>query len=135
MDALIALLHEGQYSCVVRNGAETRTFTQRGVADLLNILDNTPDFLHGALVADKVVGKGAAALMVMGKVREVYAEVISTPALHLLKANGVNVSYTEEAARIVNRTKNGLCPVETLCLDLCEPEEMLIRIRNFINKK
>ena len=75
MDELIRLLHEGGYSCVIRK-EEIRTFTQRGVADLYDLLNQHPVFLHGAQVADKVVGKAAAALMVLGGVREVYPDII-----------------------------------------------------------
>lgn len=52
MDELIRLLHEGGYSCVIRK-EEIRTFTQRGVADLYDLLNQHPAFLHGAQVADK----------------------------------------------------------------------------------
>lgn len=133
MESLVRQLHEGGFSCVVRNGNETRTFTKKGIADLLHLLDNEPDFLRGALIADKVVGKGAAALMILGRVEEVYTDVISTPALQLLHRSGIATSYDTETDRIVNRTKDGLCPVETLCLGLDSPEEMLTEIRNFIN--
>ena len=134
MDALIAMLHEGGCSCVISNGTEVRTFNKRGVADLLSLLESEPAFLEGAHVADKVVGKGAAALMVLGKVQKVYTDVISAPALALLRERGIEVSFGEETDRIVNRTKDGLCPVESLCLNLESPEEMLTEIRNFINK-
>lgn len=81
MDELIRLLHEGGYSCVIRK-EEIRTFTQRGVADLYDLLNQHPVFLHGAQVADKVVGKAAAALMVLGGVREFIR--ISSVSLHWL---------------------------------------------------
>lgn len=135
MDALISLLHEGAYSCVIRKGAEVRTFHKRGVADLLFLLENEPEFLLGAFVADKVVGKGAAALMILGGVKRVYTDVISTPALDLFKTYGVEVAFSEVTDRIVNRTKDGLCPVETLCLDLDSPADMLNEIRQFINNR
>lgn len=64
MEELINLLHSGGYSCVIANGDNIRTFTQRGVADLYDLLTQEPDFLKGASIADKVVGKGAAALMI-----------------------------------------------------------------------
>jgi iron complex outermembrane receptor protein len=135
MDALITLLHEGAYSCVIRKGAEVRTFHKRGVADLYFLLENEPEFLLGAFVADKVVGKGAAALMVLGGVKHVYTDVISTPALDLFKTYGVEVAFSVVTDRIVNRTKDGLCPVETLCLDLDSPADMLNEIRQFINNR
>lgn len=132
MESLIRQLREGGYSCVVRNGNETRTFCQRGVADLLEMYDNTPVFLRNSQIADKVVGKGAAALMVLGGVNKAHADVISSPALQLLRTYGVDVTYSCETDRIMNRHKDGLCPVESLCLDLDSPEEMLTEIRNFI---
>jgi iron complex outermembrane receptor protein len=135
MDALISLLHEGAYSCVIRKGAEVRTFHKRGVADLYFLLENEPEFLLGAFVADKVVGKGAAALMVLGGVKHVYTDVISTPALDLFKTYGVVVAFSVVTDRIVNRTKDGLCPVESLCLDLDSPADMLNEIRQFINNR
>ena len=135
MDALISLLHEGAYSCVIRKGAEVRTFHKRGVADLFFLLENEPEFLLEAFVADKVVGKGAAALMVLGGVKHVYTDVISTPALDLFKTYGVEVSFSEVTDRIVNRTKDGLCPVETLCLNMGSPADMLNEIRQFINNR
>lgn len=65
MEELINLLHTGGYSCVIANEGKIRTFTQRGVADLYDLLTREPEFLKGALIADKVVGKGAAALMIL----------------------------------------------------------------------
>ena len=38
MEELINLLHSGGYSCVIANGDNIRTFTQRGVADLYHLL-------------------------------------------------------------------------------------------------
>ena len=58
MEKLINLLHTGGYSCTIANGGKIRTFTQRGVADLYDLLTQEPEFLKGALIADKVVGKG-----------------------------------------------------------------------------
>ena len=55
MEELINLLHSGGYSCVIANGDNIRTFTQRGVADLYDLLTQEPDFLKGASIADKVV--------------------------------------------------------------------------------
>ena len=75
MEKLINLLHTGGYSCTIANGGKIRTFTQRGVADLYDLLTQEPEFLKGALIADKVVGKGAAALMILGGIKELYTDI------------------------------------------------------------
>ena len=85
MDKLIKLLHEGNYSCVIKN-KEISTFTQRGITDLYDLLNTDPAFLRGAQIADKVIGKAAAVLMVLGRVQEVYTDIISEPAIGFIAA-------------------------------------------------
>ena len=50
------LLHSGKYSCVIKKGEITRTFTRRGVADLYELYQDTPELLAGACIADKIDG-------------------------------------------------------------------------------
>ena len=106
---------------MLRNG-EIYTFERRGVADLYALLREQPGLLLGADVADKVVGKGAAALMVLGRVRRVYADVLSEPA------------YGRLVSAIRNRAGNGWCPVETLCRDKETAEECLPLIAGFVER-
>jgi len=134
MEDLIRLLHEGGYSLIVANG-EVDSFTGRGVSDLYKILNEDPGYLVGASVADKVVGKAAAALMILGRIKELYADVISVPANTLLKESGIKVSYRTEVPHIINRAGTGWCPLETLCYELQSPQECFVRIREFMNKK
>ena len=53
MEELINLLHTGEYSCTIANKGEIRTFTQRGVADIYDLLTQEPEFLKGASTADR----------------------------------------------------------------------------------
>ncbi len=134
MQALIAQLHATHCAGLVRKGEDTRTFHRRGVIDLFELYENESGFLRGALLADKVIGKGAAALCVLGGVNEVYADVISTPAVALLEEAGLKVTYGAQASRIMNRAQDGLCPVEQRCLTLTSPHEMYIQIKNFLQQ-
>lgn len=132
MKELINMLHEGAYSCAIANGEHIRTFTQRGVADLYDLLTQEPDFLHGSSVADKVIGKAAASLMVLGGVREVYAHTISQPALRLLQEAGITVSCDEVPDHIINRDHTGWCPLEQASRDLHTAKEIFPVIEKFI---
>lgn len=131
MERLIRLLREGGHSLVV-GGDTVRTFDGRGISDLYRLLTEDPGVLRGASVADKVVGKGAAALMVLGGVREVHAEVISTRALELLRSNGLPVRFGLEVPVIVNRAGDGLCPVERLCRECPTAAACLPLIAEFV---
>ena len=133
MSALVALLDKGDTTLVVDNGRVT-TYTGRGVSDLHWLLTDHPHMLQGARVADKIVGKGAAALMILGGVRELYTPVISRLALNLLSGYDIKTTYDKVIDHVVNRDKTGWCPVETLCRDLATPKECLAAITEFLNK-
>lgn len=134
MKRIIEMLHAGGYSCVIEN-EEIRTFTQRGVADLYELLNTNPSFLKKASVADKVIGKAAAALLILGGIKRLYTDVISTFALNLLSTSGIEVTYGKEVPFIENRTKTGWCPLETLCKECNDANDILLLIEEFIKKK
>lgn len=134
MTKLIELLHAGNYSCVVENCYGLHTFSRRGVADLYEVYREHAEWLDHASLADKVIGKGAAALMVLGGVERVYADVISTPALMLLREAGIAVTFGQEVPRIENRTKIGLCPLESACVDLRDATAIYPVIKQFMAK-
>ena len=68
MNELIDILDNQNASLVIRDAqGAIHTLHGRGVSDLHNILHNMPQWLNGAMVADKVVGRGAAALMILGR--------------------------------------------------------------------
>lgn len=127
-------LRAEQCSCVIRNGEMMRSFHQRGVSDLWRLLHEEPALLRGGFIADKVVGKGAAALMAAGGVRGVYALTLSRPALELLEGARIPVEYERLVPNIINRTGDGICPVESLCADAQTPEECLPRIGEFVRR-
>ncbi len=135
MKELIDMLHAGGYSCVIANGDRIRTFTRRGVADLYDLLVQEPEFLHGAFVADKVIGKAAASLMLLGGVRQVYTRTISQPALRLLQEAGVTVSCDEIVDHIINRDHTGWCPLEQASRDLQSAKEIFPVIEKFISSQ
>ncbi len=133
MDELVQILRSGNHSLVVA-GNGIRIFDDRGISDLYGLLTEHPDLLRGASVADKVVGKGAAALLILGGVRELFAGVISTSALGLLEDSGISLRFGRKVPYIINRKGDGLCPVETLCKDCATAAQCLPLIREFVTK-
>ena len=131
MEDLIRLLHEGDHSLVVANG-DVCTFDGRGVSDLYSLFKEDPGFLKGASIADKVVGKAAAALMILGEVKEIFADIISQPALDLFVHSEVRVSYGTVVPHIINRTKTGWCPLETRCFGCFTSQDCFTQIEEFI---
>lgn len=135
MQNLITHLHQGNFSCVIHKGGEVREFSRRGVIDLYELLVHDAAFLRDSELADKVIGKGAAVLMIKGGVMRVYADVISAPALELLRTNGVDVTFQTQVANIKNRAGTDMCPVEKRCLLLTDLDEMVGAIRSFLEQQ
>lgn len=133
MKSLVETLHEGNHSLVIAKG-EILKFDGKGVSDLFRLLQEESHVLEGSLLADKIVGKGAAALMALGKVKEVYADIISQSALALLEQEGIRATYGKLVPHIINRAGTGMCPVEARCLSCKTPAECLIEIKAFLKE-
>ncbi|MGM9693761.1 MAG: DUF1893 domain-containing protein [Alloprevotella sp.] len=131
----LKLLKEKQCTLLVVQGQTLTPFYDRGVSDLFRLLRTAPETLLGATIADKVVGKGAAALMIEGGVKALHTVVISTHALQLLKKSRIKVHYQMEAPYILNRQGDGMCPVEQRCLPCLTAADCVKEIELFMNQK
>lgn len=132
MQHLIDILHDSACSLVVGKGDDIATYNGRGVSDLYRLLTTEPSALRGACIADKVVGKGAAALMILGGISALWADVISQAAIDLLADSDIAVQYGRKVPHIINRQGIGVCPVERLCADASTADECLPLIKSFL---
>lgn len=120
LDQAKARLQAGEYTCVVCKGESLYTSTHRGVKPLMEWIEQGVDFV-GYSAADKVVGKATAFLYVKLGVKEVYARVISKPALEVLCANQIVAEYDTLVDNIINRKGDGFCPFELAVLSTDDP--------------
>lgn len=119
-------LENGGYTCVLCKGAQLHTSILRGVAPLMELLSEN---MAGFSAADKVVGKATALLYCLLGVRAVYAAVISEPALAVLESHSIHVSYKKLVPYIVNRQRNGSCPMELATANIYDPKAAPAAIR------
>lgn len=133
MKALVELLHSKGCSCVIRNGEVIREFYQRGIKDLYELYKVDSKFLNGASVADKVIGRAAAALLILGGVKWLYADTISQLALDILSKSDMEVSYSQAVSHIINRTKTAPCPLESATRDIESLEQIFVVIEEFVS--
>ena len=120
---MLDMLNEQGLSLLVYNNDSLTTHANRGVQDLLQLLSEQPERLNGAVVADKIIGKAAAAIMATGGVREVHTNIICTPAKQLFEQQGILVFATEEVPMILNRDRSSMCPIDTQIADIESIEE------------
>lgn len=114
---------------------EIKRFCHRGVIDLFTLLTDEPDFLRGGMIADRVIGRGAALLLIKGGVAEVFAYVMSQPAFDVLSSSGIKVSYDSLQQNIINRQGTGICPVEQLTAKTNNPDVAYQQIAEFLKTK
>ena len=133
LEELKQTLSQGNHALAIYDQDEQlHTYDNKGVRDLYTLLTTEPQVLKGAMVADKVVGKGAAALMIVGGIAELHTHIISEPAIKLLELSGIRYSFDEKVDHIENRDKTGWCPVETLCKDMPTAGQCVPLIAYFI---
>lgn len=124
-------LHTQGYTFVAVKNEDLFVSKKRGVAPLLEQIDSNT-LLNGFSVADKVVGKASAFLYLILQPAAVYTDLISLPALELLRQNNIPIEYKDQTQAIRNRTNTGFCPMETAVQSCPSPQEALHLIRQTV---
>ena len=127
-----SFLSEG-YTLALVSDAETITSQARGVRPLLDLFDTGRDF-SSFCAADKVVGRGAAFIYLLLGVKELYAGVISEAALEILETAGTRVTFSSLVPRILNRTGDGFCPIESCVMNIRDSQEALVAIKEKLSE-
>ena len=117
------LILEQNVPCVFWKNGVLRTGTGTGVRPLIAAYETEPELLRGALIVDKIVGKAAAMLAVLGGAAGVFGLTISAAARDYLTAHSIPAGWDVCTERIINRAGTGLCPMEQAVLDLDDPTE------------
>lgn len=130
LNNLIDILHKEGCSLVLEDvHGNIRLFYKKGVRDLEDLLDNEPDTLISATIADKVIGKAAAGMMAYGGVRRVYADVMSKKAVPLLEYNHIEYSYGTLVDHIIIPKGDTHCPLEIIVASADSAEEVVSMLR------
>lgn len=120
----VNLIGEDRAACIViKDGVIVRSETGRGVAPVIRLCES--GVLRDADVVDKVVGKAAAMVMTFGGVRTCHAVTISRPALEWLERHRVRTEYDVCTEYIVNRTGDGMCPMEQTVEELEDDRDII----------
>lgn len=127
------LLQRGGYSCVFCDRDRVLTDRRRGIAPILERIE-AGESLRGMAVADKIIGKAAAMLLLCGGAESVYGEVMSKQAKALLEDAGVTVSCGTLVKAIRNRTDTDICPMEKAVASLKAPAEAPAVLRATLNR-
>lgn len=112
---------------------ETITANEMGIKALRRIYKENREILRGATVTDIIIGKGAACFLIAGGIKHLNAGVISRAGLDMLQKAGIPVCPKQIVPMIINRKKDGQCPIENLLRETFEAEEGIKKISAFFN--
>jgi len=122
----LKLINTGKISCVIVNGgAIVHKADGRGVSPLLKAYADQPEILHNAFVVDKIIGKAAAMILVLGRVNKVYGMIMSAAGRDYLERHGITAEFGRCVDVISNRERNGICPIEKSVMNIDDPKEGL----------
>lgn len=130
-----ALICEGKAECVlVKDGRIIKQQSGRGVSPLLSLYESVPESFEGATVVDKVIGRAAASIVILGKAQHVHGEIMSEDAVTYLQSHGITTSQTQLVPRILNRKRDGLCPLEQSVQGIDHPADALVALKQRIKE-
>ena len=128
-------IKSGQATYIVMHaGSIVGEASGMGVKPILIFLENEPSSLQGAEVADKIVGKAAAMLSVLGEVQYVYGEKMSISGRDYLEKSGITTSYDLLIENVKNRDGTGICPLELCVANIDDPQEGYRAIKDTISR-
>lgn len=102
---------------IFKDNNELYVSKERGIKPLYMAYNRLGENMVGSSCADIVVGKAAAYIYGNSKIKSLNCEVITKDARLYLENFNIKVNYDNEVNYILNRAKDGKCPVETIAQD------------------
>lgn len=105
-----------------------------GIRPLLELFDRLGGELLGASVADRVIGRAAAFILMEAQVAAVYGETMSDEARRLLNAADIVTAFGHSVPFILKPDRTERCLMEQQVLGVNDPAEAVSRLRRFVQR-
>jgi hypothetical protein len=129
-------LHADSLAFVIaKDGAILRTGTRQGIGELLQAVDALGETAHAASLADKVIGKAVAMVVLTARIHAVYSPLMSQAANDTLAHDQITVEYDRLIPLILNKRNDGPCPMERLTLPINDPLAAVAALREFVRSR
>lgn len=87
---------------------------------------------ENTILIDKIVGIAIANVILYCNIKTVYTQIISKPALDLLKNNQVDVYFEKLVDNILRYDKVDICPMEKKLLTINSPQEAVSYLKTIV---
>ena len=105
-----------------------------GIKPIFQRVKLNKNFFKDVIVADKIIGKAAAMLLINSGVSQVYGETMSLSAIEILEKHNIYYEFGEKVDFIHNRDNTGLCPMEETVKNIDLPCEAFEPLEKTINR-
>ncbi len=122
---LDTLKSKGLSLLIIKNGETVFESYDPMIKPLYTALQTNPEGMEDAILYDKIIGRAAAYLCILGKVKEIYTPLASETALSLLEEYNIPITAEKTIPVIMNRDNTDKCPMEKMALASKTPEEFL----------
>lgn len=117
------LQNKASYSLVAAREQFLFVSHERGIAPIMDQIAKHTTYFQDCMIVDQVIGKAAAMMLVRSRVSYVYGKVMSEGAVQVLNKHQIPYSYDTLVPYIINRSNDGMCPMEQTVKDLDDVEE------------
>lgn len=125
------LIKKDKASCVlIKNNEIVHIEIGMGISPILYSYMTYPDLFEDAIIVDKIVGKAAAVISILGKSKETIGLTMSDSAIEYLLNNGNKFRFVNYVQKIQNRERTGICPIEQSVLNIDNPAEAFLSLLN-----
>lgn len=97
------------------------TYNGRGLGPLITHLQKGD--LKDAQMYDKVTGRASALLLAYGGAKSLHTGMLSQEAIPILEKYHITYTYDKQVPYILNRSKTGSCPMETVARPLWNAQQ------------
>ena len=113
-------LNEEGLSLIADRQGELYTSKLHGIGPIINPMKEDIYYFEDAIVVDKVIGK----------VKYIYAYVLSEKAKEILEYYHISYDCEKVVPYIINRTHDGMCPMEKTVYDMNDLDEAFIALKH-----
>jgi hypothetical protein len=102
-----------------------------GIDGLLQAIEDLGNNIIASSIADKVVGRAAALLIIYSDIKEVYTTFLGEEGFRLLKEHNILVEYENLVPTILDREGKNMCPFEKFAMTINLKEEVYDQLKAF----
>jgi len=132
LDTAIQFLKQG-HSCVAVRGEAIFTSDQSGIAPLL-LWEKQGLNLQGFAVADRLIGRASALLLVNAGAKSAYTPTLSLSGQKVLEQYNIPVRFETLIEQVLNKDRTDMCPMEKASMSIEDPKQAVKVLRETISK-